>query len=61
LDIDSIKVFKVTNNLLHEKPESSQYITILLLAVLANPEQLPQNIEPSKCDGWDWYEWDVRE
>ncbi|RZB41051.1 Nudix hydrolase 1 [Glycine soja] len=21
-------------------------------------EQVPQNLEPTKCDGWDWYEWD---
>ncbi|KAL3033191.1 hypothetical protein AAZX31_02G124800 [Glycine max] len=21
-------------------------------------EQVPQNLEPTKCDDWDWYEWD---
>lgn len=58
LDIDNIEVLKVTNNLFHEGAEPSHYIMILLRAVLANPNQLPQNLEPDMCDGWDWYEWD---
>ncbi|KAJ6902921.1 nudix hydrolase 1-like [Populus alba x Populus x berolinensis] len=58
LDIDNIEVLKVTNNLFHEGAEPSHYIMILLRAVLANPNQLPENLEPDKCDGWDWYEWD---
>lgn len=58
LDIDNIEVLKVTNNLFHEGAEPSHYIMIVLRAVLANPNQLPQNLEPDKCDGWDWYEWD---
>ncbi|KAG6765806.1 hypothetical protein POTOM_029863 [Populus tomentosa] len=58
LDIDNIEVLKVTNDLFHEGAEPSHYIMILLRAVLANPNQLPENLEPDKCDGWDWYEWD---
>lgn len=27
-------------------------------AVVADPEQTPINLEPEKCDGWDWYDWD---
>jgi 8-oxo-dGTP diphosphatase len=25
---------------------------------LADPEQVPQNLEPEKCYGWDWFAWD---
>lgn len=58
LDIDQIEVLKVTNNLFLEESKPSHYIMILLRAVLGNPDQVPQNKEADKCDGWDWYEWD---
>ncbi|KAM3705491.1 hypothetical protein ACJW30_03G087200 [Castanea mollissima] len=38
--------------------EPAHYVTIFMRAVLANPEQVPQNLEPHRCDGWDWYGWD---
>ncbi|CAK7326490.1 unnamed protein product [Dovyalis caffra] len=58
LDIGKIEILKVTTNFLHEEPKPSHYMIILLRAILANPDQVPQNIEPDKFDGWDWYEWD---
>lgn len=56
LDIDKIEFLKVTNNVFPEK--QCHYITILMRAVPADPHQLPENPEPHKCAGWDWYEWD---
>ncbi|XP_059448194.1 nudix hydrolase 1 [Corylus avellana] len=58
LGIEKVELLTVTNNLFLEEPKPSHYVTIFLRAVLADPEQVPQNLEPGKCDGWDWYEWD---
>lgn len=56
LDIDKIEFLTVTNNLFLE--ETKHYVAIYVRAVLRDPHQLPQNLEPTKCDGWDWYDWD---
>jgi 8-oxo-dGTP diphosphatase len=58
LGIEKVELLTVTNNLFLEEPKPSHYVTIFLRAVLADPEQVPQNLEPDKCGGWDWYEWD---
>ncbi|KAL2510048.1 Nudix hydrolase 1 [Forsythia ovata] len=56
LDITEIEVLTVTNNVLSE-PKPVQLIVILVRAVVADPNQTPINLEPNKCDGWDWYDW----
>ncbi|KAL3510876.1 hypothetical protein ACH5RR_030277 [Cinchona calisaya] len=56
LDIEKVEILKVTNNIFLEEP--SHYVVILVRSVLADPNQIPQNLEPEKCDGWGWYEWD---
>lgn len=58
LDIQKIDFLTVTNNVFREKPKPSHYVTIFVRAVLADPLQVPQNVEPEKCYGWDWYDWD---
>ncbi|KAL6351120.1 hypothetical protein AAG906_031706 [Vitis piasezkii] len=55
LDIDRIEFLTVTNNVF--PANQSHYVTIFMRAVSADPHQLPQNLEPHKCSGWDWYEW----
>ncbi|GAV73297.1 NUDIX domain-containing protein, partial [Cephalotus follicularis] len=57
LDIDKIELLTVTNNLFLEEPKPSHYVTIFLRAVLADHNQIPKNLEPNKCYGWDWYDW----
>ncbi|GER29841.1 Nudix hydrolase [Striga asiatica] len=57
LDITEIEVMTVTNNVLSE-PKPLQVIAILMRAKLADPNQTALNLEPDKCDGWDWYDWD---
>ncbi|KAK4484286.1 hypothetical protein RD792_011514 [Penstemon davidsonii] len=56
LDITKIEVMTVTNNVLTE-PRPVQLIAILMRASLVDPNQISVNLEPDKCDGWDWYDW----
>ncbi|PRQ40453.1 putative hydrolase [Rosa chinensis] len=58
LDIGKIELLTVTNNLFLDEAKPSQYVAVFMRAVLADPRQEPQNIEPEFCDGWGWYEWD---
>ncbi|XP_062008536.1 geranyl diphosphate phosphohydrolase-like [Rosa rugosa] len=58
LDISKIELLTVTNNLFLDEAKPSQYVAVFMRAVLADPRQEPQNIEPKFCDGWGWYEWD---
>ncbi|KAM2679678.1 hypothetical protein EV2_011563 [Malus domestica] len=60
LDIEKEKMelLTVTNNLFLEPPKPSHYVTVSMRGVAADPDQEPQNLEPNKCDGWEWYEWD---
>ncbi|GLT91737.1 hypothetical protein SLE2022_096100 [Rubroshorea leprosula] len=58
LDIEKAEYLTVTNTIFREIPKPAHYVTIYLRAVLADTSQVPQNLEPEKCDGWDWYEWD---
>ncbi|KAL3831103.1 hypothetical protein ACJIZ3_019905 [Penstemon smallii] len=56
LDITGIEIMTVTNNVLSE-PKLVQLIAILMRASLVDPNQIPVNLEPEKCNGWDWYDW----
>ena len=58
LDIKQMELLTVKNHLFLKEPEPAHYVTIFMRAVLANPEQVPQNLEPHRCDGWEWYGWD---
>ncbi|KAK4762763.1 hypothetical protein SAY87_013901 [Trapa incisa] len=59
LEVDRTEFLTVTNNVFKEEPMPSHYVTIFMRAILADDdERVPQNLEPNKCDGWDWYNWD---
>lgn len=57
LDITGIEYMTITNNVVSE-PKPVQLIAVLMRAALADSDQAPINLEPEKCDGWDWYDWD---
>lgn len=38
---------------------TKHYITIFMVASLADPEAQPQLLEPNKCEGWNWISWDT--
>ncbi|PHT34198.1 Nudix hydrolase 1 [Capsicum baccatum] len=54
LEIDKAEYLTVTNNVISEKVH---VVCIFIRAVLADVNQKPKILEPEKCAGWDWYEW----
>ncbi|KAJ8760618.1 hypothetical protein K2173_015285 [Erythroxylum novogranatense] len=57
LDIEKVQTLTVNNNVFYEQQKLCHYVVVFVRAVLSDPNQVPQNLEPEKCDGWDWYEW----
>jgi len=61
MDIGKSEFLTVTNNVMLEQPKKCHYVTIFMRSVVGvdmEEEQVPQNLEPNKCDGWEWFEWD---
>ncbi|PQQ13176.1 nudix hydrolase 1-like [Prunus yedoensis var. nudiflora] len=59
LEIKNIELVTVRNSVFLDEAKPCQYVGIFMRAVLADDDQVPQNVEPNFCDGWDWYEWDA--
>ncbi|KAL1357384.1 hypothetical protein HN51_009304 [Arachis hypogaea] len=59
LEVGKVELLTVTNNVFLEEPKKCHYVTIFMRAVFGanEAEQVPQNLEPEKCDGWEWYAW----
>jgi 8-oxo-dGTP diphosphatase len=57
LSIQNIKFASVVNSIMQNENQSSHYVTIFMHAELCNPIDEPQNLEPDKCDGWEWVDW----
>lgn len=36
-------------------PEGKHFLTTFVIAEA--PTGTPQNLEPEKCDGWEWFRW----
>ncbi|KAL2347467.1 hypothetical protein Fmac_001468 [Flemingia macrophylla] len=64
LKIAKAEFMTVTNNVMLDEPKRCHYVTIFMKVIVGvgvgapKEEQEPQNLEPNKCDGWGWYEWD---
>ena len=54
LQITNIKFHAVTNDIF--KKENKHYITIFMESDYSSGEL--QNMEPYKCEKWDWFTWD---
>ncbi|KAI3719926.1 hypothetical protein L6452_20832 [Arctium lappa] len=52
LDIKNIELLTATNNVLSD---AVHLVIVYMRAHLSDPSQLPHNLEPDKCEGWDWY------
>ncbi|ONK66258.1 uncharacterized protein A4U43_C06F5850 [Asparagus officinalis] len=58
LDIQKIEVMTVVNSVQPDAQRPSHFVTVIVRAVLSDPGQIPVNVEPDKCSGWAWHEWD---
>ena len=54
LQITNLKFYAVTNDIFEE--ENKHYITIFIECDYGSGEL--QNMEPHKCERWDWFSWD---
>jgi len=59
LSIYNIQFAAVNNNIMKEEFRPSHYVAMFMRAELSDPVQQPQNLEPEKCDGWEWVEWSL--
>lgn len=57
LDVEKTEFLTVTNNIFSEHAKPVHVVCIFMRAVLTDPRQVAQNLEPEKCGGWDWYDW----
>ncbi|KAI3744280.1 hypothetical protein L1987_57357 [Smallanthus sonchifolius] len=53
LDIKNIEWLTKTNKFYHDETHLE---VIYMRAYLSDPDQTPQNVEPDKCEGWEWYD-----
>eukprot|EP00268_Persea_americana_P029023 TRINITY_DN2810_c0_g2_i1.p1 TRINITY_DN2810_c0_g2~~TRINITY_DN2810_c0_g2_i1.p1 ORF type:complete len:174 (+),score=22.95 TRINITY_DN2810_c0_g2_i1:124-645(+) len=58
LDIENVEFLTVTNNVFLDDPKPSHYVVIFMRVVPLGSTQARQNLEPGKCGGWEWYDWD---
>jgi 8-oxo-dGTP diphosphatase len=54
LTIENIKFNSVTNDIAIGGDESKHYITIFMTADVSDTSPPLQNMEPHKCEGWEW-------
>lgn len=54
LQIEAPSFFHVSNDIMHD--DAKHYITIFMHAAVPS-EMEPQNMEPEKCEGWEWIPW----
>lgn len=54
LDIANVRLAGVTNSIFTE--EHKHYVTLFLVAECSTGA--PELLEPDKCEGWDWYDWE---
>nr|GMD22766.1 Integrase, catalytic core [Ipomoea batatas] len=57
LELKNIETLKVINHVFHNEAKPSHYVVLLIRAELSDPDQIPENVEPDRCESWDWYEW----
>jgi 8-oxo-dGTP diphosphatase len=53
LELTNIRFFHATNDIM--KTEEKHFVTIFMVADQVDPGEVPKNLEPNKCEGWDAY------
>jgi 8-oxo-dGTP diphosphatase len=55
--IHNVKFSYVTNTVIRDENRPSHYVTIFMRGELVDPNAVAENLEPEKCDGWEWVQW----
>lgn len=58
LDIEKTEFLEVRNSVILNEPKPAHIVCVFMRAALEDGDQVPENIEPDKCDGWEWYDWE---
>lgn len=58
LDVVNLNFFHVTNDPNISGNANKHYITIFMRAGVASDSAELQNLEPHKCESWEWKPWD---
>ncbi|KAI1094006.1 NUDIX hydrolase domain-like protein [Rostrohypoxylon terebratum] len=56
LKVTAEKVLTVTNDIFD--PKTKHYVTMFVLCRRVNENDQPETMEPEKCEGWHWVDWD---
>ncbi|GBG78149.1 hypothetical protein CBR_g26184 [Chara braunii] len=57
LDIANVRYAWVSNCVMLDEPKPCHYITLFMRAELRNVADEPENLEPDKCEEWQWVVW----
>ena len=58
LDVENIEFLKVRNSVILNEPKPAHIVCIFMRGALVDGDQVPENVEPDKCDGWEWCDWE---
>lgn len=58
LDVEKIELLEVRNSIILNEPKPAHIVSIFMRAALTDEDQVPENVEPDKCEGWEWYDWE---
>ncbi|KAL1807039.1 hypothetical protein ACET3Z_030107 [Daucus carota] len=58
LDVENIEFLEVGNSVIVNEPEPAHIVCIFMRGALVDGDQVPENVEPDKCDGWEWCDWE---
>ena len=53
LEVTNIRFFHATNDIM--ETEEKHFVTIFMVAEQLDPGEVPKNLEPDKCEGWNTY------
>lgn len=56
IDIADAKFLTVTND--YMPADGKHYITLFMVCARKHEQDIPQVLEPHKCERWDWMSWD---
>ncbi len=56
LRLCTVRFAAVTNDVFSE--EGRHYVTVFMVGTVEGA-QAPENREPDRCEGWEWFEWDA--